>query len=98
MRGGEYGGIKERWEKTSFGVEPQSFGEVSTIILLIFCRRYIIMYAKNRTEAPLLQRRNRQALGLKKGMGSGIFQIPALTNTVGIENRIRWRKPVIGVT
>ena len=43
-------------------------------------------------EAPLLQRFI-QALVLHKGMGS---ESPHLTNTVGIENPVRWRKPVIG--
>ena len=34
-----------------------------------------------------------QAWLLHKGMGS---KSPHLTNTVGIENPVRWRKPVIG--
>ena len=36
-----------------------------------------------------------QALVLDKGMGS---KSPHLTNTVGIENCVRRRKPVIGAT
>ena len=36
-----------------------------------------------------------QVLELNKGMGS---KSPHLTNTVGIEKQIRWRKPVIRAT
>ena len=46
----------------------------------------------NSAEAPLPQRFF-QASVLDKGMGS---KSPHLTNTVGIENPVRWRKPVIG--
>lgn len=36
-------------------------------------------------------------MGLHKGMGSGyLSKSPHLTNTVGIEKEVRWRKPVIG--
>ena len=50
----------------------------------------------NKYVQRLLHRKDRgQVLELNKGMGS---KSPHLTNTVGIEKQIRWRKPVIGAT
>ena len=69
------------------------YDHINFALAFLFCLNYNIA---NQYVQRLLHRKDRgQVWELNKGMGS---KSPHLTNTVGIEKQIRWRKPVIGAT
>ena len=63
-----------------------------------FCGGRIIIN-RNIEQRPVgCNGRSARLWGYIREWGKAAVQIPALTNTVGIEIPIRWRKPVIGAT
>ena len=63
--------------------------------ILTFQKYGIIISLETRTEAPIPQRQFCQVSEFNREWGKAKLK-PRMTNTVCVEENVRWRKPVIG--
>lgn len=64
--------------------------------LLTFYKHRIIINLQKRTEAPVPQRHQARYRSITREWGK-VLPKPRMTNTVCVEEYVRWRKPVIGL-